>query len=39
MCEPWREGDGRRLLAFGGSGIIDALDDIVRGISAQAAFS
>jgi hypothetical protein len=39
MSEPWRASDGRRLLEYGGTQIIDALDDIVRAISAQAVFT
>jgi hypothetical protein len=39
MAQPWRDDDARRLLASGGIEVIDALDDIARGISPQAAFS
>jgi hypothetical protein len=35
MCEPWCEADARRLLASGGAAVIDALDDIVRGVTRQ----
>jgi hypothetical protein len=35
MCEPWCEPDARRLLATGGAAVIDALDDIVRGVTRQ----
>jgi len=37
MGQPWSEEDGRRLLARGGTDVIDALDDIVRGVARQAA--
>ncbi len=39
MCEPWRAADARRLLDSGGSAVIDALDDIVRGVNRQAVFT
>ena len=39
MCEPWRSGDADRLLHCGGTAVIDALDDIVRGVSRQAVFT
>jgi len=39
MCEPWRAGDARRLLEVGGIAVIDALDDIVRGVNRQAVFT
>ena len=39
MGQPWRDVDGERLLAVGGTEVIDALDDIARGISAQAVFT
>ncbi len=39
MCEPWREADARRLLEAGGAAVIDALDDIVRGVNRQAVFT
>jgi hypothetical protein len=39
MSQPWRDADARRLLDVGGIAVIDALDDIARGVSAQAALS
>jgi hypothetical protein len=39
MSQPWREDHARRLLSSGGTDVIDALDDIVRGISSHAVFS
>jgi hypothetical protein len=39
MGQPWRDDHARRLLSSGGSDVIDALDDIVRGISAHAVFT
>ena len=39
MCEPWCTADVRRLLAAGGTAVIDALDDIVRGVNHQAVFT
>ena len=39
ICDPWRAADGRRLLDVGGSAVIDALDDIVRGVSRQRVFT
>jgi hypothetical protein len=39
MGQPWRDVDARTLLSVGGPEVIDALDDIVRGASAQGAFS
>jgi hypothetical protein len=38
MCEPWRPRDAQRLLEVGGIAVIDALDDIVRGVNRQAVF-
>jgi len=37
--EPWHEADAMHLLATCGSTVIDALDDIVRGVSSQAVFT
>lgn len=37
MSQPWTDAEARRLLSFGGTEVIDALDDIVRGVAAQAA--
>lgn len=39
MCEPWCTADAQRLLEVGGSAVIDALDDIVRGVNRQAVFT
>jgi hypothetical protein len=39
MGQPWREDDARRLLAAGGADVIDALDDILRGIASHAVFT
>jgi hypothetical protein len=39
MCEPWSARDVDRLLAAGGIGVIDALDDIVRGVNCRAVFT
>ena len=39
ICEPWHAADARRLLSFGGSDVIDALDDIVRAVSRRAVFT
>jgi hypothetical protein len=39
MCEPWRACDVDRLLDVGGIGVIDALDEIVRGASHRAVFT
>lgn len=39
MCEPWLADDAELLLATGGSTVIDALDDIVRGVNRQAVFT
>jgi hypothetical protein len=39
ICLPWRDADARRLLRSGGPDLIDALDDIVRGISVLAVFT
>ncbi len=39
ICEPWLAGDGRRLLDTGGTAVIDALDDIVHGLSRRAVFT
>jgi hypothetical protein len=39
MSQPWRDADAERLLAVGGTEVIDALDDIARGVSAQAVFT
>lgn len=39
MCEPWRVADARRLIEVGGTAVIDALDDIVRGAHRQAVFT
>ena len=49
MCESWcaldgdRQAveivDGDRLLAAGGIGVIDALDDIIRGVNRRAVFT
>jgi hypothetical protein len=39
MAQPWRDDDARQLLSSGGLEVIDALDDIARGISSQAAFT
>jgi hypothetical protein len=39
ICEPWRSGDVRRLLAAGGPDVIDALDDIVGAVSRRAVFT
>lgn len=38
MCEPWCAEDAARLLDAGGSAVIDALDDIVRGVNRRAVF-
>jgi hypothetical protein len=35
MGQPWRDDHARRLLSAGGTEVIDALDDIVRGISSH----
>jgi hypothetical protein len=37
MGQPWCDNDARRLLSVGGPDVIDALDDILRGVSAQRA--
>jgi hypothetical protein len=39
MGQPWRDADAHRLLSIGGTEVIDALDDIMRGISSQAVFT
>jgi hypothetical protein len=39
MCEPWRASDVDRLLAVGGIGLIDALDEIVRGAGRRAVYT
>ncbi|HEX7095991.1 MAG TPA: hypothetical protein VF183_08905 [Acidimicrobiales bacterium] len=39
MSQPWDERDAGRLLECGGTSVIDALDDIVRGVAAQASLS
>jgi len=39
MCESWCALDGDRLLAAGGIGVIDALDDIIRGVNRRAVFT
>jgi hypothetical protein len=36
LVEPWHDADATRLLDTCGSSVIDALDDILRGVSAQA---
>ena len=33
ICEPWTGAEARRLLAAGGPQVIDALDDIMRGVA------
>jgi hypothetical protein len=39
MDQPWRDNDARRLLSTGGTDVIDALDDILRGLSTHAVFT
>jgi hypothetical protein len=39
IVEPWHEADATRLLDACGSTVIDALDDILRGVCAQAVFT
>lgn len=39
ISEPWHDADANRLLDICGSSVIDALDDIVRGLSSQAVFT
>ena len=39
IVEPWHDADATRLLDTCGSSVIDALDDIVRGVSKQAVFT
>jgi hypothetical protein len=38
LAQPWDARDSRRLLASGGAEVIDALDDLARGITRQAAY-